>query len=407
MKVLALTVGGSLGPVISSIKDHRPDYVLLFVTTYPAGGSKKLVLERREGNPSLVEAAGLNPGSYELAELSDLDDLGSCFIAMEAAMRALEERFPLGERLADYTGGTKTMSVALALAALDRGWTLVQVVGERGDLVQVVRGTELVRRATMSRPLANAALKRAAVLFDLGHYAGVEQVLGDLAQELELPEDVAPTVQTGLTLARAFAAWDRFEYNEALGLLRPRAGRCLKHFQALRELAEEAESSGYAMVWDMVANAQRRARHGRYDDAVVRLYRAVELLAQVRLRTHYGLDTGNLKLDGIPAELRTEFAERAGPPGRATAGLVDAYRILAALGDPLGALYGEHWENRLRDLQGLRNKTVVVHGLRTLGEEDHRRAFELAWGFLSQAAERLGIRPEVLAFPTWEEVVGT
>ncbi|MDB9309098.1 hypothetical protein PN471_10700 [Aphanizomenon sp. CS-733/32] len=43
------------------------------------------------------------------------------------------------------------------------------------------------------------------------------------------------------------------------------------------------EGHGYEIVQDLILNAERRATQQRYDDAVGRLYRALELLAQIRL----------------------------------------------------------------------------------------------------------------------------
>lgn len=49
------------------------------------------------------------------------------------------------------------------------------------------------------------------------------------------------------------------------------------------------ENGGYEQVQDLILNAERRAVQERYDDAVARLYRAVEMVAQVRLQSEWGL----------------------------------------------------------------------------------------------------------------------
>ena len=77
-KVLVLTVGGSSEPLITSIKRHKPDYVIFLcsadrVTPVKIPGSHHTVdgdgLPCREWNkepqPSIVVRAGLKPGEYE------------------------------------------------------------------------------------------------------------------------------------------------------------------------------------------------------------------------------------------------------------------------------------------------------------------------------------------------------
>jgi hypothetical protein len=46
---------------------------------------------------------------------------------------------------------------------------------------------------------------------------------------------------------------------------------------------------GYEIVEDLLLNAERRAMQDRYDDAVGRLYRALELLVQIRLLQTYDI----------------------------------------------------------------------------------------------------------------------
>ncbi len=48
---------------------------------------------------------------------------------------------------------------------------------------------------------------------------------------------------------------------------------------------------------DLLRNAERRAARGRYDDAAARLYRALEMLAQMRMGARSpALDSSRLNL---------------------------------------------------------------------------------------------------------------
>jgi CRISPR-associated protein (TIGR02710 family) len=140
------------------------------------------------------------------------------------------------------------------------------------------------------------------------------------------------------------------------------------------------ERRGWELVEDLLANAERCAHRGRYDDAVARLYRATELLAQIRLRRVYDIQTGDVWLDSpaiaeCPAALELLEKARAqavplseGSRGADTRdrqvkiGLWQAYSLLGALGDPLG----EHFLADSRHLKGfleMRHRSILAHGL--------------------------------------------
>jgi hypothetical protein len=58
---------------------------------------------------------------------------------------------------------------------------------------------------------------------------------------------------------------------------------------------------------ELLANARRRRRQARYDDAVARLCRAVELFAQNRLYAAFGAKSSRLSLDSLYASLAAQF----------------------------------------------------------------------------------------------------
>src|SRR5690606_39109544 len=102
-------------------------------------------------------------------------------------------------------------------------------------------------------------------------------------------------------LATAFDAWDRFDHaassyafanvekaaNDLRAVLGPARGnrvvesitRYRNHLEALRKASPPTRLH----VIDLLANARRRRTEGRLDDAVARLYRAIEAVAQVAL----------------------------------------------------------------------------------------------------------------------------
>lgn len=404
-RILAITVGGSPQPIVRSIIDRSPDQVLFFVTTKPQGGSRRQVLEKIDGQESIVARAGLAESAYELVPLEDSDDLDSCYSTMKEAMERVSKELPESECIADYTGGTKTMSAALVLSATQLGWKLSLVRGERTNLIKALDGTEIAQLVRAGPLYLEQAFTKTAAFFDLFQYESVELLLRAALDENPVSGTTADRVRHAISLARAFGAWDRFEHETAFDLLRIFHDRLSSYVDALVKLLGKSQTTHYERVWDLVRNAERRAEQGHYDDAVLRLYRALELFAQIRLEQEYELNTENLDLSKLPHSARRMFAwQKDQGRKRITAGLFDAYRLLSVLDDPVGTLYEEEWANPIKDVLERRNRSILAHGTQPVGKKIWEKAYDTVNGFLTAAAAKIGVPSDWPQFPPWEEV---
>lgn len=407
-RVLAITVGGSSEPIARSIVDRQPELVIFFVTTEPKGGSQRQVLEKVDGQESIISRTGLTEDRFELIALDDPDDIVACYEAMKKSMEQAVEKVPDGEYIADYTGGTKTMSAALVLSAMRLDWKLSLVRGERVNLVKALNGTEIAQFVHTGPLHLEQALSKAAMLFDLFNYEAVEALLQASLNENPVNGANADRIRHTISLARAFGAWDRFEHETAFELLRVFYDQLSDYVKKLGALLGKGHTPLYEKVWDLLRNAERRAAQGRYDDAALRLYRALELFAQIRLQQEYGQDTSNLDLDKLPPPAQRMLSwQKAQGRKRVTAGLFDSYRLLAILGDPVGMLYEEKWADPIKEVLERRNRSILAHGTDPVGKEVWERVHEITNGFLSEAAAEIRIRSDWPQFPKWDEVKET
>jgi CRISPR-associated protein (TIGR02710 family) len=132
------------------------------------------------------------------------------------------------------------------------------------------------------------------------------------------------TLEFYLNFCRGLNYWDCFDHGEAWLYLEPYTNQAnlrplllfLKQVMGIRQAMDEQflapdsiQGNGYELVEDLVLNAERRAKMERYDDAVGRLYRALELLAQVHLWRRYEIKTGEVDLSKLPDALRAQYAE--------------------------------------------------------------------------------------------------
>jgi CRISPR-associated protein (TIGR02710 family) len=137
---------------------------------------------------------------------------------------------------------------------------------------------------------------------------------------------------------------------------------------------------------DLWNNAQRRMTEGKLDDAVARLYRLTEMVAQYVLDSKYGIDSSNVDIAALPAELSASVRKKLeamavgiDDQGNRTTkkvqlGLRDDYEVLAGLGHAIGPLlppFGAK-PTRLGQLLDTRNASILAHGSTPISADDAR-----------------------------------
>lgn len=416
MRILALTVGGSCAPLVTAIRTYQPDRTCFFATSGPRGsrvavdGSGHPCRQQSgEVEPSVVAQTGLAPSQYEVVELEDPDDLPGLYEACVKKLRSLRQQYPDAQCIADYTGGSKSMGVALALAALECGWELSLVRGQRPDLIKVANGTEMAGLVNAAEVRARQRMEEARRFFNAYAYASAREILEGILRDAPVSRSLEMAIRNWVTLSRGFDAWDRFDHQQAFQILQTVQSHIVPQWRFLKRLVGQDRPSGYEPVLDLVRNAERRAERGRYDDAVARLYRAVELLAQIRLRETRGIDTGDVQPESLPESIRPQYEERRNAQaalgwGRTLKlGLWEAYGLLADLNDPLGKMIRVQ-EDRLRDALSRRNESILAHGTSPIRKEEYRRIHEIVVGLIQEGLEAIGVQVEAPQFPQLESL---
>lgn len=381
-----ISVGGSPGPLVSSIKQVGADYVVFFCSEmskkYVDAKGKPCELwvkgELAEKQPSLVAQTGLKGGQYEIV-VGDVDDLGVCYEVLCEAIDGLLDRGY--SCVADYTGGSKTMTAAVVMAAIDRGQELYLTTGTRKDTLKVTHGEYTSAVSTQPIKLGRMLNQELARHLERYDFAAGVVLLEDSLLRPFFGREQKKQLMRFLALLRAWDAWDRFDHRLALQLLsdlqRQKSVRVqLDFLRAVASSREALDSNfeapmklrkghGYEVLEDLLLNARRRAAQRRFDDAVGRLYRSLELFVQLRLKLQYEILTGSVRKeqvsDGFAEEL--EFRD-----GVAKIGLMKSFELLATFdGDPLGKLFSER-RGALRDALSARNESLLAHGFQPVDE---------------------------------------
>lgn len=391
-KILLVTVGGSAQPILTAIDTLKPDRVIFFCTK----DSKNLVIgegkpcEIRQGAevvdklpniPTQVDLTNFQPDN-DLELIENPDDLSECYQVVSKTIRTLRQCSPGSQIVADYTGGTKTMSAALAMVITDYDEALYITTGtKRLDTIRVERG-EATERARTTPITVERTLDHLLPLLSQYNYTGAIVEMKNLLK-IELPSGSRERIRELNDCCVGLDAWDRFDHRQAWQLLQhymkqpeiTPLGLFLKRVMSSRAVIDTqftdpngSKCHSYEIVEDLLLNAERRAVQERYDDAVGRLYRALELLAQIRLLQTYEIKTGDVDLQKLPDSLREAYSAPAlrSKNGKIRLALNESYMLLGKIpDDPLGMMYQQQSERIQHALQ-IRNYSLFAHGFRPI-----------------------------------------
>jgi len=408
-RMMVVSVGGSAEPILFSLNRQQPDFVVYFCSEESRG------VVATQIRPGLT----VTPRDDEVLTTPSAESLVPAYQCARDGVRRCMRLWgvPGPDVVVDYTGGTKNMSAALALATVDLGCRYSYVGGAertKDGLGVVIGGQE--KMFYPSNPwevLGVERLRAAALLFNRARYGPAQERLTQVAERVSGPwqrvyRHLAKVVE-------GFGYWDRFDHDgarraldqglgklrESVGLLEDSATRTFIE-QALAvhaRLPEIRPSSPAQYVADLIANAARRADlEEKYEDAVARLYAAIEKLGKLILKQDHGLDNSRLAPDDVPDPLRDDYRARywSVEKGCLQVPLHATYDLLAALGDSLGRRVVDGWQT-IGPLLDQRNQSILGHGTQTVSRQTYERLRDTALALLEMGE---GDLPN---FPTWTE----
>ena len=279
---------------------------------------------------------------------------------------------PNAELVADYTGGTKTMTAALVSAVLATDRVELQLVtGRRPNLIQVQQGTQRTVTASVTRLLIDRDLKQ--YLAAWRHFDYHEAVEGLRTVRIATNSPDLGRLNKAWELSYGLELWDKFDHAGALEWIMSRKSDPYKsdiETALMPMLGQLKAGREPALLFDLWLNAERRAAQGRFDDAVARWYRLVEWTAQWQLKTQLKADTADFPEDELPPEIDADAIR--GQDGKIKLGLLHAWKAVAHnLSGPAKDFIAKH-EKKLLDLLQIRNHSILAHGFKPVSADDWR-----------------------------------
>jgi len=418
MKVLMLTVGGSDTPVIKTLEHHKPDYVVFFCTEDDNGSRGSRISIDGEGmvcrdrpcaqcgykakdRTSIVSRTDLKADDYKLIVVEP-DNPYDCY---EKANHSIQYFLKRGDKvLVDYTGGTKSMTVGLAVASMEYPDCEIGLVGgKRIDTVKICDGMERVSKLPINVVYVNRQMSLFNRLVDRWDYQAATKILEDISGSGYVLDNTI--FDHSLLLCRAFASWDKFDYETAVPLIElfknndfiaPYNAVLKKVTAALSWYKMENQKvgriPGFDLVYDLLLNAERRAEQGNYDDAVSRTYRGLEMYAQFCLRSNNPpLNSDDIDIASLPADIQSLYEEKRNTQGKVQLPLAGSYELLARIGHLVGTVWSRQ-KSRILNILEKRNYTFLAHGMNPIGKGDFQAMFKEVCSFIEACDVAIGNR---------------
>lgn len=368
--VLICTVGGSPQPIITAIDTLQPIHTEFICTDKDPGtgqpGScvcitgggmvcKSSLAIKAPDRPNIPTIAGLQD-RFDVTIVPS-DDLDMAFLTIRKKLIEIGQKYPDATIMADYTGGTKTMTAALVTAVLETENIALQLVtGNRPNLVKVKNNTQSVVSAGIDTLRYERAVQ--PFLLSWNRFAYDEAARG--------LSSISPPMDSRLRnqffrlkdVSTAFAAWDRFDHCQALDLLDSYGPFLGPYLQTLRMLIADNQKQEPMQILDLWNNAYRRAAQGRFDDAMARCYRMIEWTAQWILKKDHGVESGNLPPDFVPSEISIH----PNSEGKLQAGLMRSWELIRLKHDGPARTFIQMQGNSLLDRIKARNSSILAHG---------------------------------------------
>lgn len=411
-KAILISLGGTPAPLIFSLNHQKPDYICFFVSEK----SKDSI------DNDILPGLDFKPRHHNWIVTSSAENLSECYKAIYQELPQILKKWGVDPKdlVVDYTGGTKTMSVALALATIEKSCFYTYIGGverSKEGLGVVINGKE--RMWYLDNPwdeLAVSERKDACLLFNKARYSAAAEIFAKTAKRVSQRNKAF--FKAMQDMAEGYDLWDKFRHKEAKAkLYRSRnvidasaaisdkaeiisLSKALKeNINFLEELEIAQVRKGILLCYDLLANAKRKADlEDKFDDATARLYRVMEAMAQFRLGSRYGIKTSDVKIEKIPDSLKQDYQRKYTDEKekRIKLPLYASYLLLKELSDELGKSFFDHYDKELRSVLDLRNKSILAHGFNSTKKETFIKMYSVILKFAEITEEQIPKFPDLM-----------
>ncbi len=415
------TVGDSCDPLINHIKNIKPELVCFLYT------------ERTENNLFFIknEIDTENFLDILLENPNSVDDTFS------KSLNVINDFLRQGyEVIGNFTPGTKPMSVGLAMACVEKNCDYEYGYGDRDQKTGM--STSFKENVAQENPYEKYAInqfKRGRWFFNKYQFLASYENFKYAFDELD-DENLKTRSDTLIKIVEFYDDWDKFndehlknnlesildEINTNSSLKEYFTSEIPDFYRQMNKNLEFLNKKDNPMLYlpDLLNNAQRRIDEGKYDDAVARLYRALELVGQLQLIKYHIVDEKTFtehktfrvevkKLESKKSfkKISSKFNTRKDYLDRLD--LSNDYDLLDLLSSDTKHDLNKSSQDlvksylRIQSRVRVRNKSILAHGLRPLSEKDAQTIYRLIFKHSQISCPNIKKEMETAKFPLFKE----
>jgi hypothetical protein len=302
-------------------------------------------------------------------------DLQNCREVVSSIIDSLQFDRSHGEISINLTSGTKQMCIGAMMAALDKNLANVAFIGGEFYRGSVVEGTEALILVSMDSFFKDRALADAKQLASKGALWASVQLLEKFKE-----------CQLQLQRYRLLALWQDLNFTQArqIAAQKEMPLELRKHFSNLFSTPLPNNLS----IADTVASGIRLVEWHFFNDALIRLYQALEIAGRERLHllagikpigSTYELDAV-VSIPGMTKKQINKFRAQSIDNDKVVLGQYAIFECLEALGEDSGKYY--HSNGNFIEL--LRKRNEFVHTGKTPSHDLVKEVLEAVLIFLDQ-----------------------
>ena len=300
------------------------------------------------------------------------------------------------------------MSVTSALVGALFDKQLMFLNAKRGEDNFFKGGTESLMPLNLYRYRDTLQVEKIMYLFNSNRFDAAKALLDEVsyaAMDKDLFKDIFD----------AYYYFDNVQFDKALNKLK-KASKLLnseeysdfkiqlnQNIGALNIITEKKEDRCYYILASILNNAQRRFDENKFDDAVARLYRSLELIGQIQLYTKYGINPKNVDIEILEINnINSSFVKMLkNKNGNKSISLRQDYKLLLYFNDKLGKFYEDN-EKEMKGLLSYRNHSILAHGLVSLDDKKFEKLNKKVFEFARVLKPDIDYYIEKTKFPKFE-----
>ncbi|KZX12091.1 TIGR02710 family CRISPR-associated CARF protein [Methanobrevibacter oralis] len=434
-RALILSCGGSPEPLIYCIKEYEPDFIY-FLCSYNSKGIAE----------DIVNELSIPEDKYSLKMVKNHESLDESFAKSREIIKELQKNY--SQVHIDFTGGTKPLVSGLVLAAIGEKCTYTYVgsidekARDKKGLGIVKSGFEKIKEQKDPYDVyAVMEFEKGMEFFDKYQFSAAKTNFIEASKKLE-SNNLREIAKLYIRIVHIYDKWDKFDnltdehktLNNELSLILNDICNSLNlknnlNHSFISQIKNNIEflklkiskrgkikpSDAPYYLPDLLNNSLRRIEEGKYDDAVARLYRSIELIAQVKLtdkkiiNVHVLESNKQFKIDrrelnsvpnvnfGKLFNIHEYKNSQSSKDKTFKVGLKSSYRILDCLGSSFAKEYLED-EDIGKNLDS-RNASILAHGLKTINKKTADNLYNQVFKYAKKAFPELEKYMEMSKFP--------